>query len=117
MQSGVSYYREALNVDPEYGDAQNNLAWVLATHPDKRVRNGNEAVRLAELAVKAKRGAAPGLLDTLAAAYAEDHRFEDAVTIARRAIEQAQAGGQLKLAAGIKSRLQLYEAGRPFRDK
>ncbi|MHC4180080.1 MAG: tetratricopeptide repeat protein, partial [Planctomycetota bacterium] len=45
-------YRRALEQEPEHADALSNLAWLLATAPDQSVRNGAEAVRLAEQACR-----------------------------------------------------------------
>ena len=42
------HYREALRLRPDYVDALNNLAWLLATSPEARVRDGAEAVQMAE---------------------------------------------------------------------
>ena len=57
----------------------NNTAWVLATNPNASVRNGMEAVELAERALKLSGGNEPAILGTLAAAYAEAGRFPEAV--------------------------------------
>ena len=51
---------------------------MMATDPDPSVRNGSEAVRLAERAVQLTGAREPTLLDTLAAAYAEAGRFQEA---------------------------------------
>ena len=100
-----------------YGEAQNNLAWVLATHPDPGLRNGEEAIRLVTAAVKAGSGNAASLLDTMAAAHAEQGHFDQAVGIAKKAIEIAEASGHRERAHRIESRLRLYESGQPFRDE
>ena len=113
----ISYYREALRLNVNYGEAQNNLAWVLSTHPDENIRDGEEALRLITAAVKARNAKASSLLDTLAAAYAEQKRFEKAVDVAKQAIEFSKSVGQLELAKKIEGRLQLYRAGHPYRDK
>jgi tetratricopeptide (TPR) repeat protein len=109
-------YREALKINVEYADAQNNLAWLLATHPDDRLWNGSEAVKLAETAVR-NQGENPSLLDTLAAAYAADGNFEAAIRTARNALEMARAQNQTLLASKLEQRLTLYQSGRPYRSK
>jgi len=55
-------------------------------------------------------------LDVLAAAYAEAGRFAEATNAARRAEFCATSGGQPELAARIRERLQLYQAGRCYRE-
>ena len=71
-------------MDPDYAFAYNNLAWVFATAPDAVFRNGNRALELAERAVELDREAAT--LDTLAAAYAEVGRFDEAIRTQLQAI-------------------------------
>jgi tetratricopeptide (TPR) repeat protein len=89
----------------------NGVAWVFATWPDASLRDGARAVELALRAVEGNDD--PGYRDTLAAAYAEAGRFEDAVreqAIAMQGIEAA--GGE---AEGYAARLALYESGQPYR--
>jgi hypothetical protein len=59
----------------------------------------------------------PLSLGTLAAAYAEDGRFEVAVSTVRKALALALAEeyDMEELAAGIKERLMLYQNSRPYR--
>jgi tetratricopeptide (TPR) repeat protein/4-amino-4-deoxy-L-arabinose transferase-like glycosyltransferase len=90
------------------------LAWLLATSPDGSVRNGREAVRLAEVAAKID-GDSPDTQDILAASYAEVGRFPDALAAADRAIAAAQRAGKADMAADILARRQLYQAGQPYR--
>ncbi len=45
--SGIFAYGQAFKFDSEFLLAPNNLAWVLATCPDKRIRDGQRAVELA----------------------------------------------------------------------
>ena len=71
-------------------DALNNIAWIRATHVDPVHRNGAEAVVLAEQARDAPHDPNHVLFSTLAAAYAEVGRFDDAVRAAERAIELAR---------------------------
>jgi len=72
----------------------NDLAWIRATAPDSRLRNGAEAVKLAEQACKLTEFKDPQLIGTLAAAYAEAGQFEQAVENGERAKELALATGQ-----------------------
>ena len=114
-EQAAALYREALKIDIDYVDAQNNLAWLLATHAAEEIRDEKAAVRYAEMAVTTA-GDVPSLLDTLAAAYAADGRFAAAITTAQKAIELAVAQAQPQLARKIEGRLRLYEAGRPYRE-
>ena len=116
VEAAVEHYRKALELDPQRPFLANNLAWILATHPDAKLRNGAEATRLAERGVKAKQQPDAGELDTLAAAYAEAGRFQKAVQTAQAALKQAQAGGQFELAKHITSHLALFKNDKPFRE-
>lgn len=62
-----------------YVPAMNMLAWVLATDRDDRLRDGAQAVKWAEEACEKDSRKTAVYLDTLAAAYAEVDRWEDAV--------------------------------------
>ena len=93
--------------------AMNNLAWVLATHPQVKYRNGAEAVRYAKEAAAVAAEPRPELLDTLAAAQAEAGQFAEAAVTARQAIDLATARVQPDTADRIRHRLALYKAHRP----
>ena len=107
-------YREALKLNPNLAGALNNLAWVLAASPDDELRNGAEAVRLAERACELTHSGEPLFLGTLAAAYAEAGRFPEAVTTAEKAEQLATAAGSKKLAESIRRLLEFYRAGKPY---
>ena len=91
----------------------NGLAWILATHPDAKWRDGAQAVTLAERCVQATQNRFPPVMNTLAAAYAEVGRDDDAVRVQVKAIEMAK--GEDK--ASLQERLKLYQAGKPYREK
>ena len=110
------HYRSLLGIKPDHVAAQNNLAWLLATHPNSEIRNGKEALRLATVAFKQGSGQDPFVLDTLAAAQAEAGRFTEAVATARKAIAAARSRDQMKLATNIEERIRLYRRSQPYRD-
>jgi len=111
----VEHYDRALKLKPDWPEALNNFAWLLATHPDPQIRNGSKAVELAERACQMTGNAKAIYLGTLAAAYAEANRFDDAVATAHRAEARAQAAGDSALAARNEELRRLYEAGSAFR--
>jgi len=116
LAATVAQWREAVRLQPHEAVVLNRLAWALATCPLASVRNGTEAVQLAERAAALSDRKEPAILDTLAAAYAEAERFADAVSTAQWAIELAQSSGQTPLAERIRARLALYRAGQPYRE-
>jgi tetratricopeptide (TPR) repeat protein len=110
----VRTYRAVLQVSPDYAPVKFHLAWILATVPDDKLRDGAAAVRLAEELEPAAPNH-PGMLDVLAAAYAEAGRFDDAVRSATKAAEAARTQGDNALAEQILTRLTLYRDHKPFR--
>lgn len=111
----VAQLREVLEHSPNAADAQTHLAWLLATSPDASLRNGAEAVRLAEASAKQTGDTQIFTLDVLAASYAEAGRFNDAARVAVRAFEAAIGTQNVGLAAEIRDRQRLYEARQPYR--
>jgi tetratricopeptide (TPR) repeat protein len=116
VREALAHWREVLRVRPDYVPALNEAAHVMAAGTDESARNGPEAVKLAERAVKLSGGQEAAYLDTLAAAYAEAGRFSEAVETARRGLEIATARGQSQLSEGLAARMRLYEAHKPYRD-
>lgn len=116
FEEALAYYRQAIALQPSLSEAHNNLAWLLATLPDARLRNGAEAVELAERACRLTGYSKTIYVGTLAAAYAEAGRFAEAVAIAKHAIALAEKNGEPELAAKNRELLALYEAGKPYRE-
>ncbi len=110
----IEEYRAALEIDPSHTVALNDLAWILATNPDARLRNGPAAVALAERACRLSQFRVPLFLGTLAGAYAAAGRFADAETTARQAVELAAAAGQASLAQKNRELGELYHSGKSY---
>jgi tetratricopeptide (TPR) repeat protein len=110
----VSAYREALKADPTDAWALNGLAWLVATCPDSKYRNGSLAVELATRACEHVQWSVPSYMDTLAAAYAEAGDFGSAVCLEREAGASLPPGDTNR--AAFRGRLRLYENKEPFRD-
>ena len=72
-------------------------------------------LRLAQQALQLAGSESPQLLDTLAAAYAEAGRFDEAVATARKALTAATQANKEQLAKDIQGRLELYAARQPYR--
>ena len=116
-REAVVQYREALKLNPNLAGALNNLAWILASNPDDELRNGAEAVRLAERACELTHYGQPVYIGTLAAAYAEARRFGEAVETAQRALNLPATQNNKPLADALQMRLKLYESSAPFHEK
>ncbi|HVN39786.1 MAG TPA: hypothetical protein VMW19_16610 [Myxococcota bacterium] len=115
LAEAVAEWQAALSEDPGLAYAANNLAWLRATQPDPRWRDGSSAVALALRAESATAGLDAGVLDTLAAAFAEAGRFDLAEAAAARAQARAEADGDARLAREIAARRAGYAEGRAFR--
>jgi tetratricopeptide (TPR) repeat protein len=115
-KAAATNYEEALRLKPGWGDALNDLAWLRATSPEPEVRDGAEAVRLAERACKLEGGEQARFRGTLGAAYAEMGRFPEAVKTAEMAITLATRSGQNELAAKNRELLERYQAGKAYRE-
>jgi tetratricopeptide (TPR) repeat protein len=109
-------FMSALNRTPNAPNVLAKLAWVLATHPDEKLRRGEEAVFLANRANILTRSSEPEILDALAAALAEQKQFDDAITTATQAAALARKSGDEKRAAQIESRAAQYRTRSAVRD-
>jgi peptidoglycan/LPS O-acetylase OafA/YrhL len=101
---------------PRAPGANNNLAWSLATNADAAKRNGALAVTLAEDACQRTHYAETIYLGTLAAAYAETGRFDEAIATAQRACELATKNWETKLLARNQELLERYRQHEPARE-
>jgi Flp pilus assembly protein TadD len=114
FNEAMAHYQKALEIKPDFAAAHNGLAWLQATCPVAALRNGGEAVRHALRANDLSGGGQPGILDTLAAAYAEAGRFSEGVAAARKALELATQRHDPALADAVRARIALYEARKPY---
>jgi tetratricopeptide (TPR) repeat protein len=113
----LAHWQKAREIDPGSVSAILGAAWLLATAHDASIRNGAEALSLAQSATSLAPADDPDLLDTLAAAYAENGDFAKAVDSAARALELADARGNATQAAAIRARLLLYRENHPYRSE
>ncbi len=141
-------FRVALRLQPSIGPGSknqtwaNNLAWLLATHPDAAVRNGAEAVEWASKSATAAASAKQleaDFLDTLAAAYAEAGQYDKAVETAYQVVDkarleiktlstrkntsqaelqaaEARTAHLTKLIDTTNSRIELFKASKPYHE-
>ena len=115
VTAAIAEYREVLKLHRKYVPALNDLAWILATYPDDGVRDGAEAVQLARQACELSNRKNSLFLKTLAAAYAENGKFDEAMATAREAIEAARTAGESDEVGANQKLLELYQAKLPYR--
>lgn len=109
-------FSQAIQLNPDHLLALNDLAWILATHPDGKMRDGAKAVSLAEHSCRLTEYRNAQFLGTLDACYAETGRFDEAIATAQKAHELARRLGYFDIADAAKKREEQYWQGKPFRD-
>ncbi len=112
----AALYRQNLRTHPDMIDLLNNLAWLLATCPDASVRNGHEAVQLVQTACQLTHYHATALVGTLAAAYAEAGRYDEAIACAQKACALATKSGDQALLEKNRELLDLYRKHQPYHE-
>jgi tetratricopeptide (TPR) repeat protein len=111
----VTHYVGALKRTPDHVGALLGLASIRAMSETPELRNGDQAVALAEKACELTRHEDWQALDVLGAAYAEAGRFPEAISAAYRAMEIARDAGNQPFAESIVRRLELYRQQKPVR--
>lgn len=107
----IADFRKALAIDPNWVDAYRSEAWFLATCPNPKFHNPQQAIAAAEHAAKLSPGNDYLLLDTLAAARASAGQFPQAIETQEKALACAPP----ELATSFEQRLALYRQGRAYR--
>jgi hypothetical protein len=91
-------------------ESLNNLAWNLATNPDPKIRNGTQAVWLAQRACELTKYQKAVCIGTLAAAQAETGKFDEAIATAQRACAVASQNGETNLVQSNEQLIERYRA-------
>lgn len=110
----IKDFKEAIRLDPKDVDAIRQLAWLLATCPEHKFRNGKHAVQLATVACELTDWKSGLELDTLAAAYAEAGEFHEAERYQTMALADADYQGPS--GDEFRQRLELYKRKKPHRE-
>ena len=116
VDEAITQYKKALQINHDYAEAMNNLASLLATSPDARVRDGAQAVKYAGRACELTHYDVIPMVGTLAAAYAEAGRFDDAISMAQKACAMASKSGEQDLLEKNQQLLALYRTHQPFHE-
>ena len=109
----IDTFRHALQSHPDSSDLQNNLAFLLATCPDTRARNGAQAVMHDERACDLTDYKQATMVSTLAIAYAEAGRIEDANLTIEKACLLASNSGDQELLKRDQELLESYRNRQP----
>jgi Flp pilus assembly protein TadD len=107
----VEQFTAAIARRPDWAVPHVELAWLLATTEDDKVRNPGRAIEIALRAVALAGDRDAAVLDALAAAYAAAGDFDRAVETAETALSFARGGH----AEDVRARLERYRQRRSFR--
>jgi len=108
-------HQAALSV-PDSTAALDELAWVFATNPSDELRDGNEAVLLAEHSCALTKRTDAMLLATLAAAYAETGNFGQAINTIHESLSKARSTGNADAIALGEKLLSSFQFNAPIRE-
>jgi tetratricopeptide (TPR) repeat protein len=111
-EKALADYETAIRLDPEDAGALNGLAWLWSTCPDGKYRNGKKAAETARKACELTGWKDAMILDTLAAASAENGDFDSAVKWQTKAIEALTDDREID---EFRARVVLYEQKKPYR--
>ena len=111
----IADYESAIQQDRGSAYAYAGLAWIWATCPEGKMRNGQQAVVFGQRGCEMTGWNQPFCLNALAAAYAEAGRFDQAVRWQEKACRY-QEGVPKAEQEKAELRLRLYRAGLPYRD-
>ncbi|MGD9647071.1 MAG: tetratricopeptide repeat protein [Pirellulales bacterium] len=112
----LEYYRQGVELRPDWLDGLNAMAWIMATSPDPSLSDGPRALDIAQRVCEISGFANSTALDTLAAAYAECGQFDRAVEFAEKALAAIPPDQQAASGAAIRLRLEKYRRREAYRD-
>jgi len=110
----LKHLRKAVELAPRDPVVCNDLAWILAVDEDASIRDSGGAIHLATRAVDLSGRRQPGYLNTLAAAFASDGRFKEAIETAEEAQKLARQSGRAGMAKAIGALLERYRRREAF---
>ena len=111
----IADFEILLKQKPDDDNILNNFAWVLATSPDDKLRDGQRAIKLATKACEVTEYKKAHILSTLAAAYAETGDFETATKWSGKAVEMGVK--EKEVDDQLKKELESYQQKKPWRER
>lgn len=117
IEDAVVLLNETIEKHPDMAQALSLLAMIRAASPKNELRNGDEALQLAQKACALTGNKDPQALHALGAAYAEKGMFEQAIEAGTKAANQAQEMGRKFMARNFYAVvMQFYRKQQPFRE-
>ena len=105
---------QAVRLQPQDPTTLNDLAWMLATSKDNRIRDGRRARALAMKACQLSSWKNAFSIDTLAAAAAATGDYAGAVKYQQQAISTLGMDDRKSELPGMMQRLQIYSSRQPY---
>jgi Tfp pilus assembly protein PilF len=115
LSAAAAAFDRALTLRPDDVFLLNRAGWIRATAREDSLRDGARALALAERAVRLAGRRDVNSLDTLAAAYAEAGRFDEALAAGTEALMLARQQPDGAVVPELEQRLALYRAGQKVR--
>ncbi|MCA9227206.1 MAG: tetratricopeptide repeat protein, partial [Planctomycetales bacterium] len=112
----VELMGKAISIRPELRGADLWRSWILASTADDSLRDSRAALQIAERLRQSGKVVTPRLWDAIAAAQADQGKFDEAISAAEKGLEMAERADDLELINGLRSRLALYRRGQPYRE-
>jgi len=110
IKEAIAAWRQSLSFDPDSADAANNIAWVRATAAEADLRDGKEALELAQRALQIG-GENAVVLRTLAAAQAENGKFAEAIATCGRGQELSERNGDSAMTESLRACMESFQRG------
>src|SRR5438477_4604152 len=114
VKEAIAAWVRSLSFDPDNADAANNIAWMRATAAEPELRDGREALELAQGALRIG-GENAVVLRTLAAAQAENGQFAEAIATCQRGEELARKNGDRAMAESLRDCMESFRRGEALR--
>lgn len=109
--------QNTLAADPKNTEALCAAAWIMGSSPHAELRNGREAVKLAERACDLQRDRDPHALAVLGVAQAEYGSFRRAIDATNRAVALYTQANESAKSLALQNRLNLFKQNKPYRDE
>jgi tetratricopeptide (TPR) repeat protein len=112
-EGALEDYAAVIRLAPDHAGAYAGRAWLRATCPEEKYRDGGDAVRDARRACELTGWGDPDCIDNLAAACAQNGQFDEAVKWQSKALEFPTFRGQSR--ENAQARVKLYQGRQPYR--